>query len=87
MATTGKQLFSTLADGKLTVEVVETEFAEPIGNQVLVEMEAAAQAIFFTTDYHKDAVRRFVDKEQLAFNWEAMDKAEREKAVKDAADG
>jgi NADPH:quinone reductase len=39
--TTGKQLFSTLADGKLTVEVVETEFAEPGENQVLVKMEAA----------------------------------------------
>lgn len=38
---TGKQLFSTLADGKLTVEVVETEFPEPTGNQVLVNMEAA----------------------------------------------
>jgi len=39
--TAGKQLFSTLADGKLTVEVVETEFPEPTGNQVLVQMEAA----------------------------------------------
>lgn len=39
--TTGKQLFSTLADGKLTVEVVESEFADPTGNQVLVQMEAA----------------------------------------------
>lgn len=39
--TTGKQLFSTLADGKLTVEVVDTEFAEPTGNEVLVKMEAA----------------------------------------------
>ncbi|KAA1192579.1 NADH oxidase [Pseudohalioglobus sediminis] len=39
--TTGKQLFSTLADGKLTVEVTETEFADPSGNQVLVRMEAA----------------------------------------------
>lgn len=39
--TTGQQLFSTLADGKLTVEVVETEFPEPTGNQVLVQMEAA----------------------------------------------
>lgn len=39
--TSGKQLFSTLADGKLTVEVVETEFPEPKGNQVLVQMEAA----------------------------------------------
>ncbi len=42
----------------------------------LIEMEAAAQAVFFQTDYHKDAVRRFIDKEPLAFNWEAMDKAE-----------
>ena len=41
MTTTGKQLFSTLADGKLTVEIAETEFPEPTGNQVLVQMEAA----------------------------------------------
>ncbi|MFK8043614.1 zinc-binding dehydrogenase [Congregibacter sp.] len=39
--TTGKQLYSTLADGKLTVEVVEKEFAAPQGNSVLVQMEAA----------------------------------------------
>jgi NADPH:quinone reductase-like Zn-dependent oxidoreductase len=39
--TTGKQLFSTLADGKLTVEIAETEVAEPTGNQILVKMEAA----------------------------------------------
>ncbi len=41
MTTNGKQLFSTLADGKLTVAVEETEFAAPTGNQVLVQMEAA----------------------------------------------
>ena len=39
--TTGKQLFSTLAEGKLTVEIAETEFPDPTGNQVLVAMEAA----------------------------------------------
>lgn len=39
--TTGKQLFSTLADGKLTVEIAETNYADPTGNQVLVQMEAA----------------------------------------------
>lgn len=39
--TTGKQLFSMLADDKLTVEVTETEFADPTGSQVLVKMEAA----------------------------------------------
>ncbi len=39
--TTGNQIISTLADGKLTVEVVQAEVADPSGNQVLVEMEAA----------------------------------------------
>ena len=40
--TTGKQLFTTLApDGTLKVEVAETEFPAPTGNQVLVRMEAA----------------------------------------------
>jgi NADPH2:quinone reductase len=41
MTTTGKQIFSTLAEGKLTVEVVDTDFPDPTGNQVLVKMEAA----------------------------------------------
>ncbi|GGD97973.1 NADH oxidoreductase [Tsuneonella deserti] len=42
MPTTGKQLFTTLsADGKLTVEVAESQFPDPTGNQVLVKMEAA----------------------------------------------
>ena len=42
MTTTGKQLFTTLApDGTLTVEVAETAFPAPTGNQVLVRMEAA----------------------------------------------
>ena len=39
--TTGKQLFSTLADGKLTVELKETSYSAPTGNKVLVQMEAA----------------------------------------------
>jgi NADPH2:quinone reductase len=39
--TTGKQLFSTLADGKLTVEIATTNYSDPTGNQVLVQMEAA----------------------------------------------
>ena len=34
MPTTGKQLFTTLAsDGKLTVEVGESTFPDPTGNQ------------------------------------------------------
>ncbi len=40
--TTGKQLFTTLdPDGMLTLEIVESNFAQPTGNQVLVRMEAA----------------------------------------------
>ena len=39
--TTGKQLFSTLADGKLIVEIAATNYSDPTGNQVLIQMEAA----------------------------------------------
>lgn len=42
MTTTGKQLFTTLdSSGSLTLEIAETDFAAPSGNQVLVRMEAA----------------------------------------------
>jgi NADPH:quinone reductase len=41
MTTSAKQIRSTLADGKLTVEIAQTELPDPTGNQVLVEMEAA----------------------------------------------
>lgn len=38
-----------------------------------VEMEALMQSVLFQSDYHKDAIRRFVEKEPLKFNWEDMD--------------
>lgn len=42
MTTTAKQLFTTLeANGALTLEIAETTFAAPTGNQVLVQVEAA----------------------------------------------
>ena len=42
MATTGKQLFTTLdADGTLSVAIEDVTFPDPTGNQVLVKMEAA----------------------------------------------
>ena len=42
MATTGKQLFTTLeADGTLTVALEEVSYPDPTGDQVLVRMEAA----------------------------------------------
>ena len=41
MTTTGKQLLTTLeADGTLTVELIDQTFADPIGTQVLVKVEA-----------------------------------------------
>lgn len=40
--TTGRQLISTLtAAGQLTLELEEKDFPDPVGNQVLVKMEAA----------------------------------------------
>ncbi|MEE4212709.1 MAG: zinc-binding dehydrogenase [Parvularcula sp.] len=42
MATTGKQLFTTLeANGTLTVAIEDVTFPDPTGNEVLVKMEAA----------------------------------------------
>lgn len=42
MATTGKQLFTTLTpEGELRLEIADTQFPDPTGNQVLVKMEAA----------------------------------------------
>jgi 2-(1,2-epoxy-1,2-dihydrophenyl)acetyl-CoA isomerase len=45
--------------------------------RALLEMEASAQAIARNTDYHRDAVARFGDKQPSLFDWEAMDRAGR----------
>jgi 2-(1,2-epoxy-1,2-dihydrophenyl)acetyl-CoA isomerase len=42
----------------------------------LSEFEGFGQATLFTSDYHKEAVRRFGAKEQLEFVWEEMDRKE-----------
>jgi len=49
----------------------------------LIEMEAAAQAIYFSSDYHEQAIRGFLDKQPLAYDWERMD---RDDAKRDAAE-
>ncbi len=42
MSTTGKQLFTTLeSNGTLTVAIEDVTFPDPVGNKVLVKMEAA----------------------------------------------
>ena len=43
----------------------------------LLEMEAAAQAVMMGSTYHKDAVRAFLDKQPLPFDWERFDRAEK----------
>ena len=40
----------------------------------LIEMEAAAQAIYFSSDYHTNAIRGFLDKKPLPYDWERMDR-------------
>jgi 2-(1,2-epoxy-1,2-dihydrophenyl)acetyl-CoA isomerase len=53
-------------------------------HKTLLEFEAMGQAIAQTSEYHKEAVRRFREKEPSLFDWEAMDRAEAE--VKKAAE-
>ena len=45
--------------------------------KALLEMEAAAQAVMMGSTYHKDAVRAFLDKQPLPFDWERFDRAEK----------
>ncbi len=40
-----------------------------LDQDTLAEMEANAQAIALNSHYHRDAVRRFLDKQPLAYNW------------------
>jgi hypothetical protein len=37
----------------------------------MLEMEALGQGIAFTTSYHREAVRRFKEKEPPLFQWPA----------------
>ena len=51
--------------------------------QALIEMEATAQAVQLSSDYHQNAIKGFLDKQPLAYDWERMDL---EAADKDAAE-
>ncbi len=42
--------------------------------RALADMEAMAQALCLASDYHKEAVQRFLDKQPLAFDWDRMSK-------------
>jgi 2-(1,2-epoxy-1,2-dihydrophenyl)acetyl-CoA isomerase len=42
--------------------------------RALADMEAMAQALCLASDYHKEAVQRFLDKKPLEFDWDSMTK-------------
>jgi enoyl-CoA hydratase/carnithine racemase len=41
--------------------------------RTMASMEADGQTLMFDTDFHRDAVKRFVAKEPSVFNWDEMD--------------
>ena len=45
-----------------------------LDHRALLEMEAMAQSIARSSDFHKEAIRRFTAKEPPLFNWEAYAK-------------
>ena len=46
-----------------------------LDHRTLLELEAMAQSVSYTTDYHREAIARFVAKEPPLFDWEAFEKA------------
>ena len=42
--------------------------------RTLIEMEAMGQSLVRDTDFHREAVRRFKDKDTPLFDWEALSK-------------
>lgn len=61
---------SPLAIG-LAKQALNRSFQSDLG--AMLEIEANAQPIANNSAYHRDAVRRFLGKEQLAFAWESYD--------------
>ena len=45
-----------------------------LDHRTLLELEASGQGVLRTSDYHREAVRRFADKEPPMFDWDAMDR-------------
>lgn len=49
-----------------------------LDQRALAELEAAGQALALNTDYHRDAVDRFMSKQPARFAWEAFSRPARE---------
>ena len=54
----------------MTKKIVNRSFQSDYAT--MAELEADGQAIMATTDYHKEAVRRFQNKEPALYNWDKM---------------
>ena len=50
-----------------------------LDHRTLIELEASGQSIARSSEFHKEAVRRFRDKEPSLFDWEAMERAQSSK--------
>lgn len=48
-------------------------------HRTLIELEASGQSIARMSEFHKEAVRRFRDKEPSLFDWEALERAQGQK--------
>jgi len=74
-----RSLAERLAQGSkaaigLTKKIVTRSFESDYAT--MAELESDGQAILFATDYHREAVRRFQNKEAALYNWDKMGQAE-----------
>ncbi len=74
-----RSLAERLAQGSkaaigLTKKIVNRSFESDYAT--MAELESDGQAILFATDYHREAVRRFQNKEAALYNWDKMGQAE-----------
>lgn len=70
-----RSLAGRLAQGSkaaigLTKKIVNRSFQSDYAT--MAELESDGQAILFTTDYHREAVGRFQNKEPALYNWDKM---------------
>ncbi len=67
-ALAGRFRYSSPVAVGLAKNILNQSFEHDLKN--LLELEAAAQAIANNSDYHRDAVARFLDKQPALFDWE-----------------
>jgi 2-(1,2-epoxy-1,2-dihydrophenyl)acetyl-CoA isomerase len=72
-----EELAGRLRHGSKTAQALTKSYLQQTFHNdyaAMREMEAAGQSACFETDYHREAIRRFADKEPLLYNWDAMRK-------------